>query len=739
MKKALLCVFLLLGCLTSRATHIVGGDIDLQRISDQGFTHRLSLNLYFDAINGQPGALDQTVTLGFFRKKDNVMMGYVVVPLISNLQIPYTNPDCSEYGNVRTRLIKYSSLVTLASANFNDPEGYYIAWDRCCRNDVISNIQNPGRTSSLFYTEFPAILVDNKEFINSTPKFKDLSGDYICINRPFNFDFSATDADGDSLVYSVVSPLAGFSSVQSPNPQFPTGSSNYPRVTWATGYSNTNAIPGNPALSVNSRTGRLSVTANQLGLFVFSVRVEEYRAGKRIGYALRDFQLKVVDCPINNAPISFAKLKGSLNKIGKDEIITIPNTQKNACFELYFTDPNPYTQIRLKVVGQNFSDKGFANIPIAYNILSKADTLKAEICLDECSQSFDGKPLVFQVFTSDNGCPQSLSDTLTVRVYRQPRDNAKPIISTDAISRTLSAPINSSLSYNIFGKDVDVDSLSLRAVGRGFTLSQAGITFNGGSGIGNVQSPFTWKPLCDQIRTTDYLVDFIVSDRYCSRSKSDTLTIAFKPTPILSNKPRVSTTLKDQNITVVLDGENAIPLTFDVNAKDPDSDPIQLYGIGQGFNLGSVGISWSNKNGIASLTSPFQWNLTCELLGQEKEKTFVINFVTEDNSCSPMRFDTTKVTVLVKNKENAYTFTPPNVITPNGDGKNDSFTITNLPENSCFDRFEYIQVFNRWGQQVYQSYDRKFEWFADEIVSGDYYYLLKFTRQNFKGWISVLK
>jgi hypothetical protein len=55
--------------LNVKNSHIVGGDIDLQRISDQGFTHRLSLNLYFDAINGQPGALDQTVTLGFFRKK----------------------------------------------------------------------------------------------------------------------------------------------------------------------------------------------------------------------------------------------------------------------------------------------------------------------------------------------------------------------------------------------------------------------------------------------------------------------------------------------------------------------------------------------------------------------------------------------------------------------------------------------------------------------------------------------
>jgi hypothetical protein len=78
------------------------------------------------------------------------------------LQIPYTNPDCSEYGNVRTKLIKYSTLVTLLSVNFDDPEGYYIVWDRCCRNDVISNIINPGRTSSLFYTEFPAISANNR-------------------------------------------------------------------------------------------------------------------------------------------------------------------------------------------------------------------------------------------------------------------------------------------------------------------------------------------------------------------------------------------------------------------------------------------------------------------------------------------------------------------------------------------------------------------------------------------------
>ena len=58
---------LLLGLLAApaaQATHIVGGEMDLQYLS--GNTYQLTLNLYFDAVNGSPGALDTELTAGIF-------------------------------------------------------------------------------------------------------------------------------------------------------------------------------------------------------------------------------------------------------------------------------------------------------------------------------------------------------------------------------------------------------------------------------------------------------------------------------------------------------------------------------------------------------------------------------------------------------------------------------------------------------------------------------------------------
>ena len=132
------------------------------------------------------------------------------------------------------------------------------------------------------------------------------------------------------------------------------------------------------------------------------------------------------------------------------------------------------------------------------------------------------------------------------------------------------------------------------------------------------------------------------------------------------------------------------------------------------------------------------WSAPDDWYGMNQNKIATL-FNTIYAKTAPLKCDTDKDGIPNRlDKDQCETYATQG-FSPNGDGKNDSFTIANLPENSCFDKFEYIQVFNRWGQQVYQSYDRKFEWFADEIVSGDYYYLLKFTRQNFKGWISVLK
>mgnify|MGYP000559491767 CR=1 FL=1 len=227
------------------ATHIVGGEIELSVVKGQiNVTHKLNLNLYFDDINGQIGAVDQTLNVGIFRKKDNLLIGYATLPLVSNNLISYTNPACLQSNAVRTRLLQYSVLINLLPDDFSDDQGYYIAWERCCRNNIISNIQNPAGAASVFYLAFPAQKQNGTLFLNSSPSFKMLTGDYICLNRPFTFEFGATDSDGDSLAYSLVTPYNGFSTATNPKPDLPRGSSNYSVIEWGSGYNIRSVMSG---------------------------------------------------------------------------------------------------------------------------------------------------------------------------------------------------------------------------------------------------------------------------------------------------------------------------------------------------------------------------------------------------------------------------------------------------------------------------------------------------------------
>ncbi|MCU0340796.1 MAG: gliding motility-associated C-terminal domain-containing protein, partial [Spirosomaceae bacterium] len=107
-----------------------------------------------------------------------------------------------------------------------------------------------------------------------------------------------TDRDGDELRYSLVTPM----SIYGNDIRFPVQSGGRPViysefVEWAPGYSTDNAIPGSPPLRIDPKFGELSVKASQVGLFAFTVLVEEYRNGERIGAARRDYQLFVFDCP----------------------------------------------------------------------------------------------------------------------------------------------------------------------------------------------------------------------------------------------------------------------------------------------------------------------------------------------------------------------------------------------------------------------------------------------------------
>lgn len=299
--KTLLFVFFYLIIIPLFANHIYGGNLSIKALTDKG-DYKVSLVLFLDKRHVDPTANYESATVYIFRKRDNRPMGSPIY-LRKDFETPLfkDSPNCNNLYPLDLLSITYSSNIYLSASAYNDPQGYYIIWERCCRNQDIVNIVNPSQTGIVFRLDFPPVTINNKLFKNSSPDFALPPADYVCLHKPFRLYFNATDEDGDVLKYELVNPLAGHTSDFPPSNRIGTGQSylTYPPITWKQNYSATNAIPGSPSLQINPNTGELTVNANKLGLFTFSVLVHEFRNNTEIGQVRRDFQFPVVDCKQN--------------------------------------------------------------------------------------------------------------------------------------------------------------------------------------------------------------------------------------------------------------------------------------------------------------------------------------------------------------------------------------------------------------------------------------------------------
>jgi gliding motility-associated-like protein len=306
--RYILLLLLMSAAMQSYGRHIVGGEI---RMRSTSVANRFTFTLvqFWDENTLTSGNRDPSTELLVYRKRDNQLIQKISLPYVSSKNINYKNQACASFRSLNTLEGTYSAQALLRPADYSDAGGYYVVWERCCRNDDINNIQDPGSSGMVFYLEFPPLSIPN-----STPEFSFPNGDYICKDQVFSMNVSATDVDGDELRYSLVTPLRGNTGRNNPiGDDFP--KTGYPSVQWVTGISDRNMIPGNPALAVNPRSGLLTVTANQLGLYVFTVQCEEYRNGVRIGLVRRDFQLLVIECSKNTPPepvITYNKVKADL-------------------------------------------------------------------------------------------------------------------------------------------------------------------------------------------------------------------------------------------------------------------------------------------------------------------------------------------------------------------------------------------------------------------------------------------
>lgn len=281
-----------------RADHIVGGHIEIQTVNNKAGNIKVVLKLYFDALNAQNSTPNEFEKVVIFRKRDNAFVRGLLCYKTKQVPFEYSNEYCSTLNRLKVLEITYEASFEEDPSAFSDAMGYYATHDRCCRNDNITNIKNSRLAGILYRTDFPAMMRNGKPFINSSPSFNVLSGEYICLKDPFKFNFNGVDIDGDSLSYQFMTPMQGASNA---NYTDMTSQGVFTPVSWQSGYNENNAIPGNPPLTIDPVRGTLSVKANQIGLYVYAVVISEYRKirGKfeLIGKATRDFQLRVIDCP----------------------------------------------------------------------------------------------------------------------------------------------------------------------------------------------------------------------------------------------------------------------------------------------------------------------------------------------------------------------------------------------------------------------------------------------------------
>lgn len=781
---------MLLGMLYSaRASHIVGGEMALVHVPGNPYTYRFQLILYYDFKNGETGG-DANIFIRIFKKSNHQPVnGTQLIQLAAEgplhpsgyaigTPVEYFQPVCSDGSMETNRVFYQSGVITLSSTVYNDPAGYYVVWERCCRNYNITNIysENPNNggvysriAGQIFYLEFPPVIQNGVPFINSSPQLFPPLRDYACPNRKYFVDFKGTDPDGDSLVYSLVTPINSVERINAlpagniPNP------GPYDSVLWKPGFSFNDMMHGTPDLKI-SDDGLLTVTPSPLsrGLFVFAVRCEEFRNGVKIGEVRRDFQMLVQDaCPDAEPPAIVGKelddaVFGTTGALSVTFNSFVSDDQR--CFQVSVSDPDAlkfddgYSEfIRIEAIPIGFKKDVSGILPtVRSTTITNGGTAVFQICLPECPYLPTG---IYQlgIIAFDNACTLPLSDTLIVTVHQAPPPNTLPqFITASEIVESISEA--SSKQWPIQVSDGDGDAINYRLVAEGFQLESFGMTFTEPRS-GQAASPFsktlTWNPKCDVYDFTNksnFKLYFIIDDvdacllKHADTTYFDLSVIDFSEItpPVIDNS---LVTLADSiEVTVKMYGA---PLVFDVTGTDVDHTPIVLRAEGLGFNAPAYGVSFPEAFASGSVASRFTWELLCDSINLELKDVFEFRLVVVDslNKCGFYKADTLHLTVNIEPADE-HEFIPPNVFSPNDDAKNAFFAMVEyheendefvsiLPMDDCYGEFMNIRIYDRWGKEVFQSSDRDFRWYGEGMPPGVYYYYLRYSNRGYKGIVSI--
>lgn len=697
MKRFIVLILSMMAAYSLQASHIVGGEFEIrhnaQWLGGKPYYYDIRLILYFDDINGSLGAQDGIIFVRIYNKRTNLIVpGYenIRLDLRSGFisQVEYYQPNCAASSSmeVRTKRFDYHYFgangeqttpvpLLLDPNKFSEPMGYYIVWERCCRNynitNIISRIPEPGNPNDpnaagqTFYLEFPPVVKDGQPFINSSPRlFKPLS-DYACPRQYYYADFTGEDEDGDSLVYTMVTPFNTHSADAVPlnGP----GPAPYKEVRWQSTFGPNNIMAGNPDLSISTE-GLLTVTPQQAGLYVFAVACTEYRNGVKIGVVRRDFQLLVLAaCPQPKPPVVEAKPVGAPpSQYVRDRLsIAFPKevTDDNRCIDIRVTDldsqspdDNNEEHVKIRAIPLGFKDNISDIIPEIHDaVLTNGSAATFTVCFPQCPYTVG--PYKIGIIAQDNACPLPRMDTIVVTVNVELPPNSEPQLVRDFYSGTFPEGVPFT-PMQIRATDADGDTLELYpSPDNDFRLEDFGFTLNTSGGLnGNIEGSLSWNTACDIVdfsKRTDFDFQILVDDRdFCDMTPPIPVNFNLLMDLFDFHPPEIT---MDPVITSPHTQEIYTTVAFNVIGNDVDNDHLKLTGEGLGFSMDTYGVSFAGATGNGHVESPFNWYLNCDKINIRTKNEFEFRFIVVDdeNRCHYYLADTLDFKVKVNAPGNA--------------------------------------------------------------------------------------
>ncbi len=317
--RVYLSVVLFFICLQVNASHIVGGEMTYKYLNNNNY--EIKLVIYRDCFNGVP-PFDNPATIIVYNNI-GATINTLSIPILlkDSIQNTISDPCIVPPSNICYEYARYSATVNLPPIT----GGYYLVYQKCCRNITISNLNTPAGTGATFTEHIPGL--ETNAWQNSSPEFNSLPQTFLCVNTPFSYNHNATDLDGDSLVYAYTEAYESFipSSII------------YNACNYAPNYSYSAPFGATVNIPVQSNTGVISGTPNLLGQFVIVVQAKEYRNGVLIGLHRRDYQFNITPCNKSGSS-SIISTSTSCSKLLNFNVNTVANNLSSIKYIWNFGD-----------------------------------------------------------------------------------------------------------------------------------------------------------------------------------------------------------------------------------------------------------------------------------------------------------------------------------------------------------------------------------------------------------------